>query len=831
MHKYERIVCSVFLAAVAVPAGLSAAGEQFDVPDAPFTFPAGKKLTILFNVTVDPALPHGLTVLSNQGDVAIGNFPDLKTGDPDETNLAPGDPEDATITGAINNTPPVLDISASPASDSIDEDIPDGINTGITVADLLSRTGPLTGDGDGDPLGIAVTAVSNADGVWEYDENGGAAWTAFGAPADADARLLAHTATVRFNPNPDFFSTLGLEPNLTFRAWDQVNTVSHVNGSTGDASVNGGNSPTASFSAESETATIAVNAIAETPSVTPAATNEDILSTSDLVITPDAADLGGVTHFRIDNIAGGQLFLGGGGAEINGGDFITTAQGGAGLEFLPAPQQNNTTLPGGFSFEAEASIDGIGSGLSGIATGTISVAPVNDRPTFEVPTPVIDGVTSGGVVTISGFVQNILPGPGAATDEGFNLGMFILTETSNLISPPLVPAPSVDFGSGDLSYTAPAVQSTGQATYDLVLNDGEGMANGGSEESFPQQISITFNFPPTIDPSPLPDQNATAGISLSPIPFMVDDLESPVDTLTLRGSSSNQSVLPDGNISFSGSAADRLMFMIPVSDGAIVVTVRVMDPDGGFRDEPFNLTVAPAPDLRILRDLPRFYITEFPFMVKLTVIPAPGTGDYTITEDVPDLPVDWALQGVSDGGSALGNTVSYNLNGEANRRLTYVVTPPAAAVAVHAFAGEGNAGGGPLPTVGDTTIAPIPMLGYSDWAELFGVGLKTADESGDQITNFESYAFGFDPTRNNSNRVPMAVMDGGDLVMTYRQAKYAADVQYSIEQSEDDTIFSALADPQQTIVGEDSSAFLVEVRAPVVAEVMFLRVSVIDLAP
>ncbi len=198
---------------------------------------------------------------------------------------------------------------------------------------------------------------------------------------------------------------------------------------------------------------------------------------------------------------------------------------------------------------------------------------------------------------------------------------------------------------------------------------------------------------------------------------------------------------------------------------------------------------------------------------------------------MPDLPVDWALEGVSDGGSALGNTVSYNLNGEANRRLTYVVTPPAAAVAVHAFAGEGNAGGGPLPTVGDTTIAPIPMLGYSDWAELFGVGLKTADESGDQITNFESYAFGFDPTRNNSNRVPMAVMDGGDLVMTYRQAKYAADVQYSIEQSEDDTIFSALADPQQTIVGEDSSAFLVEVRAPVVAEVMFLRVSVIDLAP
>ena len=147
------------------------AGETVTIPAAPFTLPSGKTVKIIFDVTIDLGLPHGLTTLSNQGTLSGSNFLTLTTGDPDETGT--GDPFDATTTLAINNTPPVLDDTESPALDPINEDIPNGSNTGITVATLLSRTGAFTGDADGDTLGIAVTAADNTNGDWQYDENGG----------------------------------------------------------------------------------------------------------------------------------------------------------------------------------------------------------------------------------------------------------------------------------------------------------------------------------------------------------------------------------------------------------------------------------------------------------------------------------------------------------------------------------------------------------------------------------------------------------------------------------------------------------------------------------
>ncbi|MEG5137206.1 MULTISPECIES: choice-of-anchor Y domain-containing protein [unclassified Microcoleus] len=61
---------------------------------------------------------------------------------------------------------------------------------------------------------------------------------------------------VRFVPNPDYYSTTGSEPKITFRAWDGSNGVG--NGTAGvNASVTGGTTP---FSTNSLTRSIAVNA-------------------------------------------------------------------------------------------------------------------------------------------------------------------------------------------------------------------------------------------------------------------------------------------------------------------------------------------------------------------------------------------------------------------------------------------------------------------------------------------------------------------------------------------------------------------------------------------
>ena len=56
------------------------------------------------------------------------------------------------------------------------------------------------------------------------------------------------------------------------------------------------------------TADITVTAVADTPSVTHAATTEDVQTTSGLVISRNAVDGGEVTHFKITSITGGTLF-------------------------------------------------------------------------------------------------------------------------------------------------------------------------------------------------------------------------------------------------------------------------------------------------------------------------------------------------------------------------------------------------------------------------------------------------------------------------------------------------------------------------------------------
>src|SRR5262249_61297451 len=79
--------------------------------------------------------------------------------------------------------------------------------------------------------GIAVVAVNNSNGSWEFSTDGGAHWTPFGSPSASAARLLAADGNTRvhFVPNPNVTGTVS--DGITFRAWDQT---SGVNGGTAD---------------------------------------------------------------------------------------------------------------------------------------------------------------------------------------------------------------------------------------------------------------------------------------------------------------------------------------------------------------------------------------------------------------------------------------------------------------------------------------------------------------------------------------------------------------------------------------------------------------------
>jgi uncharacterized delta-60 repeat protein len=128
----------------------------------------------------------------------------------------------ASATSTINITPvndaPILNASATPVLTAIAED---SLNSpGNTVAEIVVD-GSIT---DVDIVGvvpeaIAISAVDNTNGTWQYQLSGGS-WTAFDftGPNTGKALLLDSTAQIRFVPNANYNGTA----SFTFRAWDKT---------------------------------------------------------------------------------------------------------------------------------------------------------------------------------------------------------------------------------------------------------------------------------------------------------------------------------------------------------------------------------------------------------------------------------------------------------------------------------------------------------------------------------------------------------------------------------------------------------------------------------
>jgi hypothetical protein len=227
------------------------------------------------------------------------------------------------------------------------------------------------------------------------------------------------------------------------------------------------------------TATITVNTVADTPSVTNATTNEDTQTTSGLVISRNAADGAEVTNFKITAITGGTLFQSDGTTPIANNAFITIAQGGAGLKFTPTL---NSTVNG--SFQVQASLSASNAGLGGsLATATITVNSVNDAPTLDA----IGNLT----INEDALLQTVnLTGISAGGGESQTL---VITATSNNTG--LIPNPTVNYtspnASGSLTFT-PVANANGSALITVTVNDGGGTANGGVDNVV-RTFTVTVN--------------------------------------------------------------------------------------------------------------------------------------------------------------------------------------------------------------------------------------------------------------------------------------------------------------------------------------------------
>ncbi|MBR8829253.1 MAG: VCBS repeat-containing protein, partial [Gomphosphaeria aponina SAG 52.96 = DSM 107014] len=141
--------------------------------------------------------------------------------------------------------------------DLISENDTASVITGNTVAEIITNN--TIADLDGIVEAVAVTAVDNSNGNWQYSTNGGSSWTDFGTVTETSARLLDSTHKVRFIPNANWYG----KANITLRLWDKTTGVA---GGTANVTSNGG---ATAFSGELTKTVITVNADPDNLNISP----------------------------------------------------------------------------------------------------------------------------------------------------------------------------------------------------------------------------------------------------------------------------------------------------------------------------------------------------------------------------------------------------------------------------------------------------------------------------------------------------------------------------------------------------------------------------------
>ena len=123
-----------------------------------------------------------------------------------------------------------------------------------------------------------------------------------------------------------------------------------------------------------------------------------------------------------------------------------------------------------------------------------------------------------------------------------------------------------------------------------VVDDGPGdmgSIDGG------WSLAIRTTVPPTL--SAIADQTTVVNTPTVAIPFTISGDETQPDALILSGSSSNPTLVPDDNIAFSGSGANRAVTLTPTANRIGTSTISLSVSDGASTaSRSFVLEVIPA---------------------------------------------------------------------------------------------------------------------------------------------------------------------------------------------------------------------------------------------
>jgi hypothetical protein len=357
------------------------------------------------------------------------------------------------------------------------------------VADTPSVTGAATNE-DTQTAGGLVLSRNSADGseVSYFKITGVTNGTLFKhdgttAIADGDFITVAEgNAGLRFTPAANFFGAASFNAQASIGA--------------SDPGLGGG----------VVTATISVAAVADTPSVTNASTNEDTQTASGLVVSRSAADGAEVTHFKVTNVQHGTLFKHDGTTAIANGDFLTFAEANAGLRFTPAPN-----FSGAATFDVQASTSNADGGLGGVVTATVTVSAVADTPSVTNATTGEDAQTTSGLVVS----RNAADGSEVTHFKVTNVQYGTLFKGDG--TTPISAGAFVTFAEANagLRFT-PAADFFGTASFDVQASTSNADAGlGGNVVTATITVSAVADTPSVTNATTGEDAQSTSGLVVS----------------------------------------------------------------------------------------------------------------------------------------------------------------------------------------------------------------------------------------------------------------------------------------------------------------------------
>lgn len=150
----------------------------------------------------------------------------------------------------------------------------------------------------------------------------------------------------------------------------------------------------------------------------------------------------------------------------------------------------------------------------------------------------------------------------------------------------------------------------------------------GNESS---TVTTTVDGAPVI--SDIANQTILEDTGTGALPFTIGDVGTPAASLTVSGSSSDTTLVPNGNIVFGGSGANRTVTVTPAQDqhgGPATITVTVSDGTLSATDT-FTVTVNAANEPPTLTGLADATIQETKTVTQTLTISADGTAVETLT--------------------------------------------------------------------------------------------------------------------------------------------------------------------------------------------------------